>query len=442
MADHVVDLRIVEGGQCVDVRGAAGGAPQLGQGMGHRRLHPDAQHVELEQADVLHVVLVELAHRETAVAGFQWSAFAQRRVAQDHPAGVQGDVSGQSVEGLDQLEEEVQTAFGQAGGAQFGQVPQGLAGVAGTDVWEGLGDGVGFVGRHAERGGDIAHGVAHPVGLQHRDAGHPVAAEGGEDLLVDLRATGGLDVEVDVRQRLAQRGQEALHHQPVPDRVHPGDAQQVVDQAAGPRTAGGAADAHVAHQLHHLCDGQEVGDVAQPGDHVEFVIEPGAHGLGHGAIAVGDTGLTAAAQFHHGLLGGGAQGLEFRQVDLTQTQVASGVQPAAQRQHPGVGQQSLGTSLPTPGEPGHVFGQLQHLLATLEVCLGIAPVHSAGVQRDEPPGGVQHVEGDCLATFDHPDLVGEHTGQAVLVGDGEHPGGLVGAADPVTAGLVVGDGDD
>ena len=35
-----------------------------GDRMGHRGLHPDAEDVELEQAEVLDVVLVELAHRE------------------------------------------------------------------------------------------------------------------------------------------------------------------------------------------------------------------------------------------------------------------------------------------------------------------------------------------------------------------------------------------
>ena len=74
----------------------------LVEGVGHRRLHPDAEHVELEQAELLDVVLVELAHREAQPAGLDRGAVEQRGVGEQHAARVQRDVAGQAVEALDQ----------------------------------------------------------------------------------------------------------------------------------------------------------------------------------------------------------------------------------------------------------------------------------------------------------------------------------------------------
>ena len=67
-------------------------------GVRHRRLHPDAEDVELEQPEVLDVVLVELAHREAEAARLDRGAVEQARVGQEHAARVQRDVAGQPVE--------------------------------------------------------------------------------------------------------------------------------------------------------------------------------------------------------------------------------------------------------------------------------------------------------------------------------------------------------
>ena len=92
--------------------------------------------------------------------------------------------------------------------------------------------------RHAERGADVADRVPDAVGVHHRDAHAALAAVAVEDRLVDLEPARGLHVDVDVGQRLAQRGEEPLHQQVVPQRVDAGDAEQVVDQAARARTRG------------------------------------------------------------------------------------------------------------------------------------------------------------------------------------------------------------
>src|SRR6476661_3122836 len=82
----------------VEVELDAVDALDLGHGVSHRGLHPDAEDVELEQAEVLHVVLVELAHREAGVGGLDGGAVEQGGVGEQHPARVDGDVAGQPVE--------------------------------------------------------------------------------------------------------------------------------------------------------------------------------------------------------------------------------------------------------------------------------------------------------------------------------------------------------
>ena len=251
---------------------AALDALDLGDGVGHRGLHPDAEHVELEQAEVLDVLLVELAHRVAQGAALHRGAVEQGAVGEQHPARVHRDVAGQPVEALHQPEEQVEAAPlpgrglpGQAGRPQLGQVAQRHPGVAGPHVRERLGDGVDLAHRHAERGPDVADRVAHLVGVHHRDRRAPLPAVALQDRVVDLQPARGLHVDVDVGQRAPQRGQEALHQQAVTDRVDPGDAEQVVDQAAGAGAPGGAADAELADHLGDVADGQEVGGVAERG---------------------------------------------------------------------------------------------------------------------------------------------------------------------------------
>ncbi len=263
----------------------------------HRGLHPDAEHVELEQAEVLDVVLVELTHREAGEARLDRGAVEQGRVGEQHPARVHGDVPGQPVEPLDQPEQQVEPFLAEAAGPQLGQLAQGHPGVAGADVRERLGDRVGLAGRHAESGADVADGVADPVGVHHRDADAALAAVLVEDRLVDLEPPRGLDVDVDVGQRLAQRGEEPLHQQAVPDRVDPGDTEQVVDQAARPRPPGRAPHPHLLDEVGDVADGEEVGRVAEAADDLQLVVEALPDALaGSGAVARADRRLAAGPE--------------------------------------------------------------------------------------------------------------------------------------------------
>ena len=299
LRDHVERPRVVEGHLLLVVEVDAHPLEPLDlvDGVRHRRLHPDAEHVELEQAEVLDVVLVELAHREPGVRRLHRGPVEQGRVGEQHAAGVHGDVPGQTVEPLDEPEQQVEPLLPQPGGPQLGQVAQGDPGVAGTDVRERLGDRVDLADRHAERGADVAHRVPDAVGVHHRDAHAALPAVAVEDRLVDLEPARGLHVDVDVGQRLPQRGEEPLHQQVVPQRVDAGDAEQVVDQAARPRPAGRAPHAHVLDQVGDVGDGQEVGGVAEAADGLQLVVEPLPDPLpGRAAVAAADAGLAPGPQ--------------------------------------------------------------------------------------------------------------------------------------------------
>jgi hypothetical protein len=94
-------------GTAVDVDHGAVDPLDLLHRVRHGRLHADAEHVELEQPELLDVVLVELAHREAQPAGLDRCAVEQGGVGQQHPARVERDVAGQPVEPLDHAQHQV-----------------------------------------------------------------------------------------------------------------------------------------------------------------------------------------------------------------------------------------------------------------------------------------------------------------------------------------------
>ena len=223
-----VGTRVIEG-HSIEFDALAVDALDLADRVGESRLHAYAEHVELEQAELLDVVLVELAHRVALGARLDRGAIEQGGVGEQHPARVHGDMPREPVEGLDEGPEVVKLAArghaAQPGVAQLGQVAQGIARIAGAHMGEGLGQGVDLAGRQRERGPDIADGMAHAVGLHHRYACDALGAEPLEDRVVDLEPARGLDVDVDIGQLSAQGGEEPLHQQAVMHRVDAGDTE-------------------------------------------------------------------------------------------------------------------------------------------------------------------------------------------------------------------------
>ena len=128
--------------------------------------------------------------------------------------------------------------------------------------------------------------------------------------------------------------------------------------------------------------------------------------------------------------------LELREVHLPQPEVGARVERAPVGDRAGLGEQLAGGGSGVgrqPRDPADLLGDLLHLLAGLEEPLGVAAVEVAPVERDQAPGGVEHVDGDRVAAVGVAHRVGEYGGQPGLPGDAGHPGGVRGGAGPPVA---------
>src|SRR5579863_6727219 len=290
-ADHLERRLVVEPDR-VDVDPFAPGALDLGERVGHRRLHAHAEHVQFDHPGGFHVIHVELAQRKALGALLHRHPVQQRPAGQDPPARVHRDVTGQPVEPFGHQEQAGQLGNREVACAQFGQVGQGGADAARPDVAERLGQRADLLGWQAERGRDVPDRTAGPVGLHHRDAAAALLAVAFDDRVVGLDPPRRLDVQVDVRQVRALLREKPLHDQAMAERVDAGNADQVVDQAASPGAADGTADAAGPDEAGHVGHVEEVRGETGPGDDAELVAET----FGHLAAAPGLSGQFQAAQ--------------------------------------------------------------------------------------------------------------------------------------------------
>ena len=190
--DQLEGRHVVEGhlGLVVEVDPRAVDPLDLVDRVGHRRLHPDPEDVEFEQAHHLDVVLVELAHREAEPARLDRGAVEQRGVGEQHPTGMYGDVPGQAVESFHEVEENAQARSIEAAGPELGQLGQGVPDITGPNVWERLGNDVDLTRWQPERSTDVPDRMAHPVGVHHRHTRDPVPPEAFQHVLIDLGPPG------------------------------------------------------------------------------------------------------------------------------------------------------------------------------------------------------------------------------------------------------------
>ena len=124
--------------------------------------------------------------------------------------------------------------------------------------------------------------------------------------------------------------------------------------------------------------------------------------------------------------------LELREVHLAQAEVAARVEGAPVGDRAGVGEQPLrlALGLAEPGEPGDLLGDLGHLLAGLEVALGVAAVDVPPVQRHQPAGRVEDVDGGRVAAVGVAHRVAQHRPDPGPARQPGHPGGVRGGARP------------
>jgi hypothetical protein len=196
LAEHVVHQRVVsrDGVQLqVDAVMSLDHLERIAQ----CRQHPEPEQIELGQADRRAVVLVPLQDRSPGhPSPLDRTDLDDRPIADHHPAGVDAEVARRVSQLVGELDNDRRHARGLVLGDRCGP----LGDLFGPRVLLPLGV--------AERLGDIADGRARPVGDDVRDLRGVLAAVLGVDVLDDLLASAGLDVDVDVGRPVPLRRQE------------------------------------------------------------------------------------------------------------------------------------------------------------------------------------------------------------------------------------------
>ena len=113
---------------------------------------------------------------------------------------------------------------------------------------------------------------------------------------------------------------------------------------------------------------------------------------------------------------------------LPESQVDTRVDRAPFGHRPGPGQQGTGGGVAAahPRQAAQLLGDGGHLLAGLEKPLGVAPVDVTHVERHQPPGGVEDVDGHGVGAVGVADGVAEHHPGAGGRRQAGHPGGVGG----------------
>ena len=226
--------------------------------------HAQGEHVDLEQAQRVEVVLVPLDHGAVFHAGVLDRHQARERQLREHEAaGVLREVARKTHELRGELQQlahrevvGVEPGFQQALGLHGAAVPPACA-----------------FAQHIERAVGKAQGLAHVA----QGAARAVADDGGGErgafaavlvveVLDDLLAPLVFKVHVDVGRLVALARDEALEQQTGALRVHRGDAQAVTHHAVGRRATALAQDVLRAREGHDVVDGEEVVLVLHVGD--------------------------------------------------------------------------------------------------------------------------------------------------------------------------------
>src|SRR5699024_1685519 len=192
-------------------------------------------------------------------------------------------------------------------------------------------------------------------------------AVAGVDVLDDLLAAAGFDVDVDVRRAVPIRGEEPLEQQVRPHRVDVGDAEGVADRRVGGRAPALAEDPLPAAEVDDVVDHEEVAGEPEPGDHPQLVVDlrVGPGRLVPRTVAARGSGVRVLGE--HGVLGVALGDVERWQFGGDELQVEGALPPEPR---------GAGHRVRPPVE------QLRHLLARAQVCAaGGGQVRGVGLQR-------------------------------------------------------------
>ena len=247
---------------------------------------------------------------------------------------------------------------------------------------------------------DLADRRARPVRVDHRDAAGPLVAVAREHHVVDVLAAGRLDVDVDIRQLVAHRVQEALEREVVPERVDVGDPEQVAHERAGGAPAARHVDPHRTDVRDDVGDREEERRVAHLSDHRELEVDPVAQTLvlGHPPVvhaepaALGEDRVGAPPRRRG----------EVREMDLLEAEV----EPAC------LGDLDRGVA-----EVGSLGEEQTHRLGRLQPSFGVPARDVVGGDRDDLAHALERVCEERVLGHEVADRVRGHRADLRAVGE-------------------------
>ena len=269
------------------------------QGLLHLGEGSQGEEVDLDEAGVVDAVLVPVADVAAVDgAGLRGDDVDQRRGADDHAAGVLGQVFGEATKLRRQLY-QVTPAGGVHLVAEVGQeqhLGPDAVGVAGVDPFGQLVD---VLDREAQRLAQVPDAALHLVGADHAGQDGAVPAPPLVHPLDKLLTDVAGEVQVDVGHRAHVVADEALQGQVVLQGVDVGEADQVAHQHGHRRAPAPArrpllqgdlpvaepqVDHHVAGDLDYVVVDQEEAGQVVPADEAELLVQPLADAGRHGAV--------------------------------------------------------------------------------------------------------------------------------------------------------------
>ena len=239
----------------------------------------EGEHVDLEQAQLVEVVLVPGNDRARRHSSILDRGHGIQPVPRDDET---ARMLAHMARKADQFAGQGQ---GHADGA-FCRVESGLADLLGGErpVPSAPGatrKGVERVAGQAHHLADIAQRAFRAIANHHRGQAGTVAAIAFVDVLDDLLAPLMLEIDIDIG-RLVPLGADKSLDQKI-DRlgIRGGDAQQVADRRVSGAAPPLAQDAALAREAHDVPDGQEIRRVVEPCDQGQFVLDQATDLLGH-----------------------------------------------------------------------------------------------------------------------------------------------------------------
>ncbi len=252
----------------------------------------EAEEVELEQAERLDAVHLDLGHEPVRVGRLLEGHELGQRLAGDHdPGGMRGGVPGHALELLGEVD---QAAHLRVGVDQLAERRGGLDRLVELDaerVRDRLGDPVDVAVAHAEDPPDVADRRPGEHRAERDDLGDVVLAVFLADVGDDLLAPAVLEVHVDVGHRHPVGVEEALEREAVEDRVDRRDAEGVGHDRARGAAPAGRLDALLAGEPDEVRHDEEVARVAHREDHAELVVEARLELRRDLAVAAGQAAL-------------------------------------------------------------------------------------------------------------------------------------------------------